>query len=133
MLDLAQCRIILGVKPTTSVPEIKKTYHDLVKVWHPDRFSHDPALAAKAQEKLKEINEAYALLMRSPSARPETAFQRKEETPRVGFGRGFPWGEPTLVFALLLVMTGILFCYTFSVFTNRFYNPSPGKTVRDIA
>ena len=30
-----------------------------MKVWHPDRFGGDPRLQKKAQEKLKEINEAY--------------------------------------------------------------------------
>ena len=31
----------------------------MAKVWHPDRFGHDERLQKKAQEKLKEINEAY--------------------------------------------------------------------------
>ena len=39
--------------------EVKRAYRDLTKVWHPDRFAHDPSLRAKAEEKLKKINEAY--------------------------------------------------------------------------
>lgn len=50
---------ILGIHPDASADEIRSAYRDLAKVWHPDRFAHDPRLQAKAQEKLKEINEAY--------------------------------------------------------------------------
>lgn len=53
---------LLGVAPGTSGRELKEAYRDLAKVWHPDRFSHDPRLQQKAQEKLKEINEAYERL-----------------------------------------------------------------------
>lgn len=53
---------LLGVAPGASAQELKEAYRDLAKVWHPDRFSHDPRLREKAQEKLKEINEAYARL-----------------------------------------------------------------------
>lgn len=53
---------LLGVAPGTSGRELKEAYRDLAKVWHPDRFSHDPRLQRKAQEKLKEINEAYERL-----------------------------------------------------------------------
>jgi len=50
---------LLGVRPGASANELKEAYRDMAKVWHPDRFSHDPRLQQKAQEKLKEINEAY--------------------------------------------------------------------------
>ena len=59
MPDMKKCFEILGVKPGASDEEIKEALRDLVKVWHPDRFSGDPRLQMKAQEKLKEINEAY--------------------------------------------------------------------------
>lgn len=59
MNDINKCFEILGLKPGASLEEVKEAYGDLVKVWHPDRFSHDPKLQAKAQEKLREINEAY--------------------------------------------------------------------------
>ncbi|TAL22150.1 MAG: DUF1566 domain-containing protein [Nitrospirae bacterium] len=59
MKDIKKYFEILGLKPGASLEKVKETYRDLVKVWHPDRFAHDPKLQIKAQEKLKEINEAY--------------------------------------------------------------------------
>ena len=57
--DLQDCYRILDVEPGASREEVKRAYRELVRVWHPDRFAHDPALQQKAQEKLKQINLAY--------------------------------------------------------------------------
>ena len=54
---------ILEVGYGASVEEVKRGYKDLVRVWHPDRFTEDPRLRKKAEEKMKEINRAYAELM----------------------------------------------------------------------
>ena len=62
MKSVKQCLEILGVTPNTTPDQIKVAYRDLVKVWHPDRFVHDKRLQQKAEEKLKEINEAYEQL-----------------------------------------------------------------------
>ena len=62
MDDINRYFEILGLKLGASLDEVKDAYKDLVKVWHPDRFAHDPKLQQKAQEKLKEINEAYEKL-----------------------------------------------------------------------
>lgn len=48
---------ILGVSKSASVDEIKKAYRKLALEWHPDRNK-----AAGANEKFKEINEAYAVV-----------------------------------------------------------------------
>ncbi|HEX6717010.1 MAG TPA: J domain-containing protein [Pyrinomonadaceae bacterium] len=80
---------LLGVKPGVSNRELKAAHRDLAKVWHPDRFLHDPRLQEKAQEKLKEINEAYELLISGKTPRPRPAAQTayatatpKRATPR---------------------------------------------------
>mgnify|MGYP004544078341 CR=1 FL=1 len=49
---------VLGVSPSASDEEIKKAYRELARKYHPDNY-HDNPLADLAQEKMKEINEAY--------------------------------------------------------------------------
>ncbi|MDJ1184914.1 J domain-containing protein [Roseofilum casamattae] len=50
---------ILEVSSNASFDEIHQSYKDLVMVWHPDRFLHNPRLYEKAQEKIKQLNSAY--------------------------------------------------------------------------
>ena len=69
----------LGLREGASWNEIRDTYRDLVKVWHPDRFSHDGKLRSKAEEKLKEVNAAFQRLDSSaerPTARAASAAKR---------------------------------------------------------
>jgi len=49
---------ILGVKKNASEEEIKKSYRSLAKKWHPDKHKGDK----DAENKFKEISEAYAVL-----------------------------------------------------------------------
>lgn len=62
MDNIRCCYEILGLKPGSSQDEIKQAYKDLAFVWHPDRYSHNPRLQQKAQDKLKEIISAYEFL-----------------------------------------------------------------------
>jgi curved DNA-binding protein CbpA len=39
--------------------DVKRSYKELVKVWHPDRFASDSKLQQRAGEKIKQINLAY--------------------------------------------------------------------------
>ncbi len=52
---------VLGVREGASKEEIRKAYLELVKKYHPDKYRNNP-LADLAEEKLKEINEAYNML-----------------------------------------------------------------------
>lgn len=49
---------VLGISKTATADEIKKAYRNLAFKYHPDRNSGDKA----AEEKFKEINEAYDVL-----------------------------------------------------------------------
>ena len=55
---------VLGVSPNASEEEIKKAYRDLARKYHPDNYHNNP-LADLAQEKMKEINEAYDTLTKT--------------------------------------------------------------------
>ena len=54
---------VLGVDPSATEDEIKKAYRELAKKYHPDNYADSP-LADLAQEKMKEINEAYDAIQR---------------------------------------------------------------------
>lgn len=57
---------VLGVSPTASDEEIKKAYRELVRKYHPDNYHNNP-LSDLAQEKMKQINEAYDQVMKNRS------------------------------------------------------------------
>jgi curved DNA-binding protein CbpA len=53
---------MLGVHESATEEEIHQGYSEQAKKWHPDRVQHNPELAAIAEKKLKEINQAYDCL-----------------------------------------------------------------------
>lgn len=59
VLNIRSCYGILEVADSASKTEIKQAYREMVKVWHPDRFTNDAKLQSKAENKMKAINEAY--------------------------------------------------------------------------
>ena len=60
---------VLALRPGATSVEIKEAYRDLVKVWHPDRFGSDARLRQKAEEKLKQLNQAYLILQSDRATR----------------------------------------------------------------
>jgi DnaJ domain len=110
--DFSKAYELLGVKPGVSGKELKAAHRDLAKVWHPDRFVHDPRLQEKAQEKLKEINSAYELLSSGkppraaspPPPPPRTYTDVKATTPRQR--SNWQWAAvPLLVFIAGFTLT----------------------------
>ncbi len=53
---------VLGVRPDDDEETIKKAYRNLVKKYHPDKYVNTP-MADMASEKMKQINEAYDMIM----------------------------------------------------------------------
>ena len=57
---------VLGVSQSASDDEVKKAYRDLARKYHPDNYQNNP-LADLAEEKMKEINEAYDAITKQRS------------------------------------------------------------------
>ena len=58
---------VLGVSENASQEEIRTAYLELVKKYHPDKYTDNP-LKELAGEKLKEINQAYEMLTKKQSS-----------------------------------------------------------------
>ena len=84
-MDSGEALEILGLPSTAQEPQIKEAYRDLAKVWHPDRFSGDPRLCAKAEENLKQINAAYRTLQCSSDRPRRSTFTIRREPPGASF------------------------------------------------
>lgn len=73
---------VLGVSPSATDEAVKKAYRELARKYHPDNYQNNP-LADLAEEKMKEINEAYDTITK----------QRSGEMPRGGgYGGGYQQG-----------------------------------------
>ncbi|MBR6557603.1 MAG: J domain-containing protein [Clostridia bacterium] len=65
---------VLGISPTATDEEIKKTYRELARKYHPDSYQGSP-LADLASEKMKEINEAYDTIQKQRAAGNSGSYQ----------------------------------------------------------
>lgn len=74
---------VLGVSKSASAQEIKSAYRKLALEWHPDRNK-----ASNANEKFKEINEAYAVLSDSKKKETYDQFGHAAFAPGSGMGGG---------------------------------------------
>lgn len=87
-MNRERCLEILDLPGEVSLAEMKQVYRDLVTVWHPDRFAHNPRLRQKAEEKLKELNLAYRIMLalpEDPATRPAALSSNdKREYRRTG-------------------------------------------------
>lgn len=72
---------VLGIREGTSVEGIKRAYKELVRKYHPDQYQNNP-LSDLAEEKLKEINEAYDSLMKKAESEEGNYSYRQQEEPR---------------------------------------------------
>lgn len=76
----------LAIPPNASLFEAKRAYRSLAKVWHPDRFIYqDDHVRRDAEEKMKEINEAYHTFISSFSSHHTHSGPRGFREERRGF------------------------------------------------
>jgi molecular chaperone DnaJ len=80
---------ILGVQPNASEADLKRVYRQLAMQYHPDRNPGDK----KAEERFKEVSEAYAILSDTDK---RAHYDRFGSAPGTGPGGGFEGGFGTL-------------------------------------
>jgi molecular chaperone DnaJ len=79
---------ILGLKKGASEADIKKSFRKLAMQYHPDKNPGDKA----AEEKFKEVNEAYGVLSDSEKKDRYDRFGHAGVDPNAGFGGGAGFG-----------------------------------------
>lgn len=93
-LDINDAYSILRLRPGASQADVKQAYRKLVKVWHPDRFPHS-LQKQEAEEKLKQINEAYNTLKSHQTISVSSSYQTKQTkiyTNRSNAENFYNWG-----------------------------------------
>lgn len=84
---------ILGVDRNATEDEIKKNYKKLALKWHPDRHANESEDKKKeAEEKFKEIAEAYAVLTDPEKKKMYDTYGTVDGNMGGGFSGGFPGG-----------------------------------------
>src|SRR5437868_989387 len=71
---------VLELDASASRQDVERAYKELTQVWHPDRFSHNQELKAKAEIKMRELNIAYQKLkeyFNNPYSSPHSPSEEK--------------------------------------------------------
>lgn len=82
---------VLGVPSTATDEEVKKAYRDLARKYHPDNY-HDNPLADLAQERMKEINEAYEAVQSQRKAERAGGYSGGYGGYQAGYQTGYQSG-----------------------------------------
>jgi len=76
MKRINQYKKLFNVTPSTDLATLKKTYRNLVKEWHPDKFQESDPMHEEAKLKGKEVIDGYHFLV---SIAPETKEANEKE------------------------------------------------------
>ena len=75
---------VLGVSQNASDDEVKKAYRELARKYHPDNYQNNP-LADLAEEKMKEINEAYDTITKQRSGASSGGYGGYQQSYQQGY------------------------------------------------
>ena len=82
--DMPNLYARLDVTPDIGPDDLRRAYHRLVKLWHPDRYAGaPPELRERAERRMRQLNEAYDTLS-DPLARAAYDRQREGRTNPIG-------------------------------------------------
>ena len=85
---------VLGIPSTATDEEVKKAYRNLARKYHPDNY-HDNPLEDLAQERMKEINEAYETIRNQRKAAQSGGQSGYGSGYNPGYGAGYNTGYNT--------------------------------------
>lgn len=83
---------VLGVAPDASDEQIKQAYRDLARKYHPDNYANNP-LADLAQEKMKQINEAYDTITKQRKASQSHQSTYQQSGSSSTYSGGYQYGQ----------------------------------------
>jgi len=84
--DLRKAYETLDIPPNAPLDEVRASFRDLMKVWHPDRYQQESErLRLRAEEQVKRITRAYDRIMEGAALEPETDPVRMDFGARWGY------------------------------------------------
>ena len=111
-MNLEESYRVLGLKPGATLQEVRRSYYERVKFFHPDRHQASPGLLRKATEETKKLNLAYERVRKVfGSARrpaPEKKPEKRSRAPASGDppSPGQPYTVPSCELKLNWVAAG---------------------------
>lgn len=84
---------VLGVSPNATDEEVKKAYRQLAVKYHPDNYVNNP-LSDLAEEKMKEINEAYDTIQKQRAGGSSSSSYGYSDFSRSGFNTSSSSSNP---------------------------------------
>ena len=127
MADKRDYYEVLGLAKDASADDIKKAYRQLAKKYHPDLNPGDKT----AEEKFKEVNEAYEILSDAEKKEKYDRFGFAGVDPSYGGGQGFGGGFGDMDFDLGDIF-GSIFGGGFGGFGGGRSNPNAPRRGSDI-
>jgi hypothetical protein len=129
--DILQCYKVLELTPGVPPETVRRSYIELTHVWDPHRYLNNPILRAQAEQKRKEIDDAY-MAIRAFLPELQSPFEVKEKEQRAErdfteLTTGAPMESSR---AILGILVGIVFLL---IFAWALYVLMKGRTVTSLA